>query len=115
MSDARPDCDCSPDEAPARRLTPADEAAVDRELSGQPLDSVTAGADPRRSEALRRALGLLDRYPVDQADDALLDAVLARIDRHEREAADRFRLDPVPAPTGGGRRFRLPDLISVAA
>jgi hypothetical protein len=68
----------------------------------------------RRAESLARLLGLLNDYPVEDADPALVDATLARIDHHERQRDGRMRVEPAPR-----RRlflsWRMPDLVTIAA
>jgi hypothetical protein len=67
-------------------------------------------ADRPRAMALVRQMQVLDHYPADTADDTLVDATLARIDRWEAASAEARRLEP--------RRigaFRLADLIGIAA
>ena len=69
--------------------------------------------DQARADAILRLLGLLDDYPVDDPDPALVDATLARIGQHERDRESRLTME-----TQHGRewrRIRLPDFITVAA
>jgi hypothetical protein len=68
--------------------------------------------DRRRVDAIMRMMGLLDDYPVDDADMALIDATLARIDSFERSQSDRMQLG---GEDGSRWRVRLSDFISVAA
>ena len=70
----------------------------------------------QRVEAVKSLFGLLSDYPVDDADDLLVDATLARIARTGAEAR------PIPISTARmevaraeRRRWRLPDLVSIAA
>ena len=94
------------------RLDPATIDAVDRLLEH--------GLDPDRSkgnretEAVRSLLGLLDQYPVEDASDELIDATLARIDRHDAEQERRMQLNAVDARIPMSR-WRFPDLVATAA
>ncbi len=75
--------------------------------------------DRQRAENLLQVLGLLNDYPVEDGDDTLVHATLATIDRHEDEKAARLSFDAahdgMAEVQASGRRFRLPDFISVAA
>jgi len=71
----------------------------------------------RRVEALMSVFTLMDDYPVEDADDALVHATVLRVrrgvdlaQRHERA----FGLSMVE-PTDRGWRIRMPDLVSIAA
>lgn len=68
-----------------------------------------------RVDHLLRLLGLMNDYPVEDADDTLLHATLARIDRYEDNRAARMSIDPAEQPQSRGFSFRLPDFITVAA
>lgn len=68
-------------------------------------------ADKSRVDAILHIGGLLEDYPVEDADDALLHATLARITRYEHERAEVMQIES----RGGRARFRLPDFITVAA
>lgn len=74
-----------------------------------------SAADRARAERVLRLMGLMNDYPVDDADDALLDVTMARIDRCEHERAARMSVSPEEPSSRGGLSFRLPDFISVAA
>ncbi|MCA9284673.1 MAG: hypothetical protein KDA22_05645 [Phycisphaerales bacterium] len=105
------------DEGPT--LSEEDRRIVDALLSGG-LDrsALTAlpATDRSRGEALLHLLGLLDDYPISDADGTLVDATMARIDRHDRESEMRMRLDPVVDRSGGRvLRVRLHDLVTIAA
>ena len=64
-----------------------------------------------RAHALENLFGLMEHYPVEDAQDTLLHATLARIDRDEDERADRMSIE-----TGAVRsRISFPDFITVAA
>lgn len=76
------------------------------------------GVDPRRINAVNNLLGLMNDYPVDDCEPALLDATLARIDRLEDDRAERLNFDvrqEEAQSISSGRRIRLPDFITVAA
>lgn len=97
----------------ARLLDVLIEAGYDRAAVG-PLSA----AQQLRMQALSGALGLLKDYPVEDAEETLVFATLARIDRHEDEASARLRFDDKlerSAAGARGRRFRIPDFITVAA
>jgi hypothetical protein len=96
----------------------ADDQRVVDALVEHGFDAGALGAahDRRRLEAVQQTFALLDRCPVDDAEDALLHATLARIDRHEELRAERMTLAREEAAGAGRTRlFRTPDLISVAA
>ena len=70
----------------------------------------------QRAEAVQSVFRLLSDYPVEDADDLLVDATLARIARSEQA----HRPTPINTPrmleqNAQRRRWRIPDLISVAA
>ena len=67
-------------------------------------------ADRPRALALVRQMQVLDQYPADAADDSLVDATLARIDRWEAANEASRRLD-----RHGIASFRLSDFVSIAA
>jgi hypothetical protein len=71
-------------------------------------------ADRRRADRLHALFGLLNDYPTDDADESLLDATLARINRYEDQRKSRMRVDMEPRRFRG-LPFRLPDFITVAA
>ena len=101
----------SPDD---RRLL---DALVESGFDREGLELLSA-SDGRRVEALMSLFELLEDYPVEDADETLVHATLARIDRYEAEAAARLAFDPVreeAESNGGARRWRIPDFISVAA
>jgi hypothetical protein len=69
-----------------------------------------------RVQAVQSVFGLLSDYPVEDADDLLVDATMARIARSDRSHR--------PIPIGSARmdsasverrRWRIPDLVSIAA
>jgi hypothetical protein len=74
-------------------------------------------ADRARGDALTTLLGRLDAYPVTDGDDALVDATLARIDRHDAEQQSRLRLvgEEDAARSGWRLGFRMADLVTLAA
>lgn len=98
-----------------RSLSPASQAAVDRLLE-QGLDRAPPAATERdpHDAALRQVLGLLDLYPVEDASDTLIDATLARVDRHEAMQEERMQVSAGETP-GVLSRWRMPDVIATAA
>ena len=93
-------------------LKPASQDAVDRLLEDgfNPSHEVSEPHDV----ALREVLGLLDSYPVEESSDALIDATLARIDRHEatHDAQMNFEENDTRRVFS---RWRRPDIIATAA
>jgi hypothetical protein len=73
--------------------------------------------DQRRADALESLFELLEDYPVEDADDSLVHATLARVDRCEEQRASRmaFRDAAESDELTVRRRFRMPDFISIAA
>ena len=93
-------------------LSPQDARLFDALVEcGFDLDALAlTDDDRRRAQTLIRLFDLLHDYPVEDADPALIDATLARIDRHERHTAG--------AETRQGRwtfRVRMPDFVTLAA
>ncbi|MHC4415430.1 MAG: hypothetical protein ACYS0G_09120 [Planctomycetota bacterium] len=77
-----------------------------------------APPDRERVDTLINLFDLLDDYPVGDADEALVYATLARIGQFENHASAPLAFDAAPAESEDvrrGRRFRLPDFISIAA
>lgn len=74
-------------------------------------------ADSARGAAILGMLRNLEAYPVSSADDSLVDATLARIDRHDAETQAKFRLvGQEHADTSEARwGFRWADLLTLAA
>lgn len=107
---------CSDD----RRLL---DALVDVGFDARALEPLS-DIDRRRVQRLMSMFQLLHDYPVEDADDSLVDATMARINRYEQQRTERMRFDAQEAvevaSTGddGRRRFLrvpLPDFITVAA
>ena len=72
--------------------------------------------EQRRAANLLNLFGLLENYPVEDADDTLLDVTLARIDQYEHKQLSRMHIQTADVQaTSSGFSFRMPDLISVAA
>ncbi len=97
-------------------LSPQDAALVDALVdSGFHAGAIEGlGQDERRRvQAIASLFELLDDYPVEDADDTLVHATLARIDRHQEDRAARMSFES--AREAPRRRIRLPDFISVAA
>ncbi len=106
------------------------DALVDAGFDTDALEA-PAPADKRRTRALAGLFELLEDYPVDDADETLLHATLARVDQCEDQRTDRMSFDTdrmsfdadrmsvdntsAEAQDGPRRRLRLPDFISVAA
>ncbi len=75
-----------------------------------------APSQQERAERLLSLFELLNDYPVEDGDDTLVHATLARIDRYKDQRAARMTFDSAAeANEGRSRRIRLPDFISVAA
>ena len=102
-------------------LSPNDQRILDDLIEASfDLDAMEpiSEAERERAVALSDLFGLLNDYPVEDADDTLLHATLARINRHDGAQVSRMKLDPDLVETTklqGGRRFPLPDFISIAA
>ena len=77
--------------------------------------AVLTPAGRERGERLMGLLNLLRDYPVEDGDDTLVHATLARIDRYEEEQAARLSFDSRREESLPRRRIRVPDFISVAA
>ena len=93
------------------------DALIEAEFNIDEMEPLTE-AERLRVETLQQLLGLLDDYPVEDADDTLIHATMAGIDRYDHERAGRMKLDPDVIENTkilGGRRVPLPDFISVAA
>ncbi len=77
-------------------------------------------SDRERGTAITDLLGHLDKYPLEDASDELVDATIARVRRDEAQRLERMRL-PEPGSDErtqtdlGGRRFHFPDLFATAA
>ena len=71
--------------------------------------------EQRRATTILNMLSLLDRYPVEDADDTLVDVTLARIDQYEDAQRARMHIETADIQTtSSGFAFRMPDLISIA-
>lgn len=93
------------------------DALVEAEFDIEAMGPLT-DAERLRIEALKHLFGLLEDYPVEDADDTLIHATMAGIDRYDHERTSRMKLDPDVIENTkilGGRRVPLPDFISVAA
>ncbi len=107
-----------PEQSP---LSPEDRRLLDQlvECGFDPaaLEGLTPD-EKRRVDAIVGLFELLDDYPVEDADESLVYATLARIDRQENEASARLVFDALSAESGDPPRrwrFRIPDFISIAA
>jgi hypothetical protein len=104
------------------QLTEADRRLLDRlievEFSIEALGRLSDD-ERERARAILQLLNLLEDYPVEDADDTLIHATMARIDQYEDRRHQRLRMPAVPADQSRQRRLmmsvRLPDLVSVAA
>lgn len=73
-------------------------------------------ADAKRLDSLNALFGLMNDYPVEDAEVTLQHVTLARIDRHEKEVAARMKFDNQKEAVERKRlRIRVPDFITVAA
>jgi hypothetical protein len=105
---------------PTPELSPQDrrllDALVECNFDPEALEALSP-EDQRRVDSLMSLFDLLEDYPVEDADESLVHATLARIDRHEEQAASRMSFNAAveAEETRGGKRFRMPDLVSVAA
>ena len=101
------------------QLSPDDERVLDELVDAGFDREVMAGmaaADRERAERLFGLMQLLHDYPVEDGDDTLVHATIARIDRHDEERAARFAFDAQREDTATSwRLIRLPDFITVAA
>jgi hypothetical protein len=102
-------------------LSPEDQRVVDVLVeSGFDPETIRAlpAEDRARAERLLGLMDLLGDYPVEDSDDALVHATMARVDRAEDERAARMVFDVSrddASHRASGRRIRLPDFISIAA
>ena len=102
------------------KLSAEDQRLLD-ELMEQGLDpecsAPSAPADRARADRIMSLLGLLDDYPVDEADATLVHATMAHIDRVEDHRGARMTLAPQDRASLQSRRFRvpMPNFIGVAA
>jgi hypothetical protein len=102
-------------------LTPNDrrllDALIEAEFDLESMEFISE-AERERLQTLSNLFGLLNDYPVEEADDTLLHATLASIDRHDRERAEALKLDPILENSenrGRGFRIPLPELFAMAA
>ena len=103
---------------PPLDLSPADQRIVDTLVdAGFDADAIESPSadDRRRANAVTSLFELLEDYPVEDGDDTLVHATLARIDRHENDRSARMTFASSTTEGGPRRRLRLPDFISVAA
>jgi hypothetical protein len=99
-------------------LCKADADMLDRLVSvGFELDQLEglSTEEQQRATNILHMFGLLERYPVENADDALIDVTLARIDQYENKQRARMHIQTADVQaTSSGFAFRMPDLISIA-
>jgi len=103
---------------PPSDLSPADQRIVDTLVdAGFDAGAIESPSqeDRARIDAVTRLFELLDDYPVEDGDETLVHATLARIDRHEDSRSARMTFGSSTMDAGPRRRLRLPDFISVAA
>ncbi len=103
---------------PPSDLSPADQRIVDTLVdAGFDASAIESPSpdDRRRVDAVTSLFELLEDYPVEDGNDTLVHATLARIDRHEDVRSARMTFAGSPMEGKPGRRLRLPDFISVAA
>jgi len=103
---------------PPSDLSPADQRIVDTLVdAGFDADAIESPSpdDRRRADAVTSLFELLEDYPVEDGDDTLVHATLARIDRNEDDRSARMTFASSTTEGGPRRRLRLPDFISVAA
>jgi type II secretory pathway pseudopilin PulG len=101
-------------------LTPQDQDVLDAlvEAGFDPAAVEQMPAERRpRAERMSSLMNMLRDYPVEDGDDTLVHATLARIHRYDAAASRRMSFADRKAELNARRvrRFRLPDLISVAA
>jgi len=74
-------------------------------------------AEAKRAEAITNLLDLMHDYPVEDADDTLIHATMARIDRYEADRANRMKFDVAVEANqqSSRRRLMLPNFITSAA
>ncbi|MHC5005808.1 MAG: hypothetical protein ACYTGF_00435 [Planctomycetota bacterium] len=89
---------------------------VDCGFDREAMEALTPD-DQRRVDSLVSLFELLDDYPVEDADESLVHATLARVDRCEEQRASRMAIseaaeaNELPARS----RIRMPDFVSIAA
>ena len=100
-------------------LCKADGDMLDRLVDvGFDIDQLEGLSDEeqRRATNLLNIFGLLESYPVEDANDTLIDVTLARIDQYENKQLSRMHIQTADVQaTSSGFSFRMPDLIGVAA
>ena len=92
------------------------DALVDCRFDRGAMEALTLD-EHRRVDSLVSLFELLEDYPVEDADESLVHATLARVDRSEEQRASRmaFSEAAVAEELPARRRFRMPDFISIAA
>ncbi len=99
------------------RLSPADERLLDALVQCDfDLGALSLSDDEhQRAEAIVGLLSLLDDYPVNDSDDTLIDATLARINSYERDRVARMNIDAESVGSASSLRSRIPDFVTIAA
>lgn len=102
------------DEVPATELSATDARILDflaeHGFDASRIDRLPADDRPR-ALAIIRQMDVLDRYPVDPPHESIVDATLARIDRHEEQRNAAMRI----GATRWRPRVRLADVVGIAA
>ena len=91
----------------------AEDAEVLDALIESGFDSPASGQEKERADAIVQALDMLQHYPVEDPSDELINATLARIDREQQRQDEAMNIQNRTAPAR--RRYRMPDMIAVAA
>lgn len=89
------------------------DALVESGFDPEVLESLSA-EDRKRVGAILNLFELMEDYPVEDADDSLVDATLARIDQYEAHTV-ALASQESEIQSASRRAFRLSDLVSVAA
>ncbi|MHC4081157.1 MAG: hypothetical protein ACYS15_02855 [Planctomycetota bacterium] len=101
-------------------LSPKDrrllDALVECNFDPQALEALSPD-EQRRVDSLVSLFELLEDYPVEDADESLVHATLARVDRYEEQRASRMAFGNAAEAEDLPRRqrVRMPDFISIAA
>lgn len=91
------------------------DALIDNGFDIEALEPLSE-ADRQRARRVTTLFGLMNDYPVEDSEPVLIDATMARIDKHDRELGACLRFDQHQEEQfTGRRRIPLPNLISIAA
>jgi hypothetical protein len=106
-------------ERPIAELSPPDQQILDRLVEcGFDISQLSpmTPQERQRAQAVLRVFHLLNDYPVQDADESLVHAALARIDRYEDQHAAKMKIAAAAsAPATRVRLIRWGDFVSVAA